>query len=184
MRKLSVIILIVLVALVASGQNPRPAGGVIPTVILPLTINGKSWQPAVYGKPGLCLGCGKVKDKAVTEVLQGTLDDFSKDFLPLDPGGKFYLYYDGLTSWRVATNQAGQNAVTLAGRVANDGTFWMMGPYNMGTMGTVFVVGKVKFDSKAADPFTAKSVAGTLYFFSETIDTGLVLKFKTGKPLA
>ena len=101
----------------------------------------------------------------------------------LDPSGKVFLYYDSLTSWRLATNTAGQSTVPLTGAVANDGTYWMMGSYNMGTAGSIFAVGKVTFDKKAPDPFQAKSVKGMFYFFSNLIDTGLVLKFKTGKPV-
>lgn len=179
MRKLAVVVALVLVAVLASGRQPRQAEGV-GTTLFPLAVKGTSFQPAVYGVPGKSLGSGKVNDKAIQGVLQGTLDDFSKNYLPLDPSGKFFLYFDGLTRWRVGSNTAGSNLVPLSGRVGNDGTFWMMGDYNFGTAGTIFVVGKVKFQKGTFDP---KSVSGTLYFFSELIDTGLNLKFKTGKPL-
>jgi hypothetical protein len=182
MRKIGIASLVVVLVALGSWGQPRRAES-ITTSIFPLSISGKSWQPGVVAPPGRCAGCGKIKDKAVTAVLQGTLDDFAKDYLPLDPSGKVFLYYDSRTDWRVATNVNGQDTVPLSGHVANDGTFWMMGDYNMGTMGSMFAVGKVKFDKRAADPFQAKSVKGTFYFFSELIDTGLVLKFKTGKPV-
>ncbi|HZR80767.1 MAG TPA: hypothetical protein VFD92_06700 [Candidatus Binatia bacterium] len=179
MRKGLLVILAAAAVLVATWQHPGPAQGVGGT-IFPLSISGTSWQPQVYGLPGKPLGNGKVNDKAIKGVLQGTLDDFAKDYLPLDPSGQVFLYFDGLTGWRIGTNSSGSNLVPLSGRVANDGTFWMMGDYNFGTMGTIFVSGKVKFLKGTFDP---KSVSGTFYFFSETINTGLILKFKTKKPL-
>ena len=162
-----------------TGHGARDVHGVV-TTVFPVSFAGKSWQPAVYGDPGKCLGCGKITNKALSAVLRGELDDFSKDFLPLDPGGTVYLYFDSLTNWRVGTNANGTGLVPLQGRVANDGQFWMLGTWNFGTNGSVFVVGKAKFNT---GNFIPKSVKGTVYFFSETIDTGLVLKAKTGKPL-
>jgi len=179
MRRIVIIVALVLITGFASGRHPRQAEG-LGTTLFPLSVKGTSFQPGVYGLPGKSLGSGKVNDKAIQGVLQGTLDDFSKDYLPLDPSGKFFLYFDGLTHWRVGSNTAGAGLVPLSGRVGNDGTFWMMGDYNFGTAGSIFVVGKVKFQKGSFNP---KSVSGTLYFFSEIIDTGLNLKFKTGKPL-
>jgi len=182
MRKVILAGLAIVAMLASAGHGPRSAEGQgVGGVILPVSFSGESWQPAVYGLPGKKLGNGKITNKGLTAVLKGELDDFAKDFLPLDPGGTVYLYYDSLTSWRVATNPNGQNTVPLTGRVANDGTFWMMGTWNFGTMGSVFAVGKVKFEKGT---FNAKSVTGNVYFFSEVIDTGLILKAKTGKPVA
>lgn len=183
MRK-AVLVVVALVAVAVAGfRETRPAQG-ITLALFPLSISGTSWQPAVYGQSGKPLGNGKVNDKAIRGVLQGTLDDFAKDYLPLDPSGTVYLYYDGLTSWRIGTNTSGSSLVPLSGRVANDGTFWMMGDYNFGTAGTIFAVGKVSFTKKDPDPFQAKSIKGTMYFFSSLIDTGLVMKFKTGNPVS
>jgi hypothetical protein len=183
MRRISIVLFALVVAAVTTWQLRGHAEGV-GTTIFPLSLSGKSYQPQVRIVPGKCLGCGKVTDKAVTAVLQGTLDDFAKDFLPLDPSGHVFLYYDGLDNWRLATNTNGSGTVPLAGAVANDGTFWMMGGYNFGTAGTIFAVGKVSFTKKEPDPFEAKSIKGTMYFFSSVIDTGLVMKFKTGKPVS
>ncbi len=183
MRRIPVVLFALSVVALTTWQLGGRASGVGPVTIFPLSLSGKSYQPQVRIVPGKCLGCGKVTDKAITAVLQGTLDDFAKDFLPLDPSGHVYLYYDSLDNWRLATNTNGTGTVPLSGGVANDGTFWMMGDYNFGTAGTIFAVGKVSFTKKDPDPFQAKSIKGNMYFFSSVIDTGLVMKFKTGKPV-
>lgn len=167
----------------ALSRGPEPARAVPGAVVFPLKLSGESWQPQVVGVPGKKLGNGKVKDKAITAVLQGILPDFAADYLDLDPSGRFFLHYDGRTSWRVATNANGDNATTLQGQVSNDGVAWLFGTYAlplvMGT-GDVFVTAKVKF---VTGTFTPKSIKGTLFFSSAAINTGLILKFKTDKPL-
>ncbi len=182
MRKVSLVLVALLIAFAWLSRHPEPARGV--TVVFPLKINGTSWQPQILTVPGQKIGIGKVKDKNVTAVLQGSLPDFAADFLDLDPSGKFFLLFDSLTSWRVATNDAGTNATTLQGRVSNDGVFWMFGSYDLpmmpGAMGKIFVTGKVKFQKGSYAP---AKVSGIFYFLSDPIDTGLILKFKTDKPL-
>jgi len=185
MRRISVVVVVLMLVavVVAAWWIPGRAAGA-PVALFPVVLKGTSFQPQVRIVPGKCLGCGKVTDKAITAVLQGTLDDFAKPYLPLDPSGHVYLYFDSLDNWHLATNPNGTGVqVPLSGAVANDGTFWMMGDYNFGTAGSIFVVGKVAFTKKEPDPFQPKSVKGNFYFFSSMIDTGLNLKFKTGKPL-
>lgn len=182
MRK--IVLVLVALVLVFGWLSRRPEPARSSTVAFPLKLNGTSWQPQVLGVPGKKLGTGKVKDKNITAVLQGTLPDFAADFLDLDPSGKFFLFFDNLSSWRVATNDAGSNATTLQGAVSNDGVFWMFGSYDLpmmpGAMGKIFVTGKVKFQKGS---FAPAKVSGTFYFLSDPIDTGLILKFKTDKPL-
>lgn len=149
------------------------------THVFELNMEGKSWQTAVIINPGVKPPIGKVTNKKIAETLKGELPDFAADYLNLDPGGKFYLLYDGKSSWRVATNPDGVNATTLQGQVANDGQFWMGGSYDSFMAdATVFLTGKVKFEKGTFDP---KKVSGKFYFVSEAIGTGLNLKFKTTK---
>jgi hypothetical protein len=123
-------------------------------------------------------------------VLKEELPDFATDFLDLDPGGKFYLYYDDQGSpvdtdtWRIGTNDSGGAVLTLLeGEIANDGQFWMKGDYNLPMIGpelSCFATGKVKFKK---DTFTPTSISGKLYMVSEAITTGANLSFNTkGKP--
>lgn len=182
MRKFFLVLVAVIVAFAWLSHRPEPARS--GATVFPLKLSGKSWQPQILTVPGQKVGIGKVKDKDVTAVLQNILPDFAADFLDLDPGGKFFLYFDSLSSWRVATNDTGTNTTTLTGRVSNDGVFWMFGTYDLPMMagtGKIFVTGKVKFQKGS---FDAAKLNGTFYFLSDPIDTGLILKFKTDKPLA
>jgi hypothetical protein len=186
MRKRSFIVVVLVLLAVWSSRSPEPARG-LSVATFPLKLNGTSWQPLVQGVPGKKLGVGKVKDKDITAVLQGALDDFAADFLDLDGSGRFFLFYDGNLSWRVATNSAGTDATTLEGMVSNDGIAWMFGEYElpmlMGT-GKVFVTAKVKFQKGLPfGVYVPTSVKGVFHFASEDINTGLILKFKTDKPL-
>lgn len=145
--------------------------------VFELKMSGKSWQTGVVLNPGVKPPIGKVTNKDIAAVLKEELPDFAADYLDLDPGGRFYLFYDTKSSWRVATNSAGTNATTLHGQVANDGVFWMAGSYDFaGAGGDVFVTGKVTFKKGTFEP---KKVKGKMYFVSETITTGLNLKFQT-----
>jgi len=184
MMKRNVIAGVLVVLGVVAWVTPLGASGDGETThVFRLGINGRSWQTNVIINPGVKPPIGKVNNKTIGATLDGTLPDFAADYLPLDEGGSVYLLFDGLDSWRIATNTQGRNATTLQGRVANDGTFWMTGDYGFfGLMdATIFVQGKVKFAKGTHDP---KAVAGTFHFISGDIGTGLVLKFKTvGQPL-
>jgi len=167
-----------------STHAPNPARGAPAALsIFPLKLGGKTWATGIVEVPGKKVGVGKAKDKNITAVLTAVLPDFAADFLQLDPSGRFFLHYDGKTSWRVATNAAGDNPTTLTGQVANDGTFWMFGEYDIpmhAENGHAFVTGKVKFERGTFNP---KKVSGVVYFHGEPITSGLILKFKTLKAL-
>ncbi len=152
-----------------------------PTYVFELSMKGKTWNTAVVLNPGVKPPIGKVKNKDIAAVLKGELPDFAADYLDLDAGGKFYLYYDGKSSWRVATNPNGDDLTTLDGQVANDGQFWMAGRYDMFLADAdAFAQGKVTFEKGT---FTPKKVKGKLHFVSATLGTGMTLSFKTvGKP--
>jgi hypothetical protein len=119
-------------------------------------------------------------------VLKDLLPDFARDFLDLDPSGRFFLHYDGQASWRVATNANGDDATMLHGQVSNDGIAWMFGEYTLpmaAGSGDVFLTAKVKFEKADPGVYIPKAVKGIFYFSSSDINTGLILKFKTLKPL-
>ncbi len=186
MRKIGFFLLCLVALFVWSSRSPAPVQSAGGTVVFPLKLSGKSWQPQVIGVPGKKVGLGKVRDKNIIAVLQDTLPDFAKDFLDLDPSGRFFLYYDSQTSWRVATNPDGNDTTMLHGQTSNDGIAWMFGEYTLplaaGT-GDVFVTGKVKFFKADPGNYMPKSVKGVFYFSSPDINTGLILKFKTLKPV-
>jgi len=171
-----------LIAVAWVTQGPDPArGGPSATFVFPLKLSGKTWDTTQVGKPGKKLGVGKVKDKTVAAVLRSEIVNAATDYLHLDASGQFFLYYDSKSSWRVATNQFGTNVTMLEGKVANDGTFWMFGEYDIppdDETGEVFATGRVKFERGIFNP---KSIKGVAYFFSEDIQIGLIVKFKTRK---
>jgi hypothetical protein len=114
-------------------------------------------------------------------VLQGTLADFADDYVDLDPGGKFYLYWLDRENWQVGTNPNGQNLSDMVGAAGSDGLFWFAGDYDIpmvGGLGKAFAVGKVKYVKGTDDP---AKISGTLYFVSgsDGITTAMTLKFKT-----
>ena len=94
MRKFFLVLVAVIVAFAWLSHRPEPARS--GATVFPLKLSGKSWQPQILTVPGQKVGIGKVKDKDVTAVLQNILPDFAADFLDLDPGGKFFLYFDSL----------------------------------------------------------------------------------------
>jgi len=187
MRKSWLVVAALVLLAVWSSRSPQPAGGGPSTVVFPLKVSGKSWQPQIVGVPGKKIGNANVKEKNLRAVILGTLADFAADYLDLDPSGRFFLYYDDNLTWRVATNSSGDDTTTLNGQVSNDGVAWMFGTYTLPLAagdGDVFVFAKVKFEK--GHPFAVyvpKSVKGVLYFSSTDINTGLVMKFKTEKPL-
>ena len=186
MRRVGLVLMIAAALFVWSSRAPEPVQSAGGTVIFPLKLSGKSWQPQVIGKPGKKVGLGKVKDKDITAVLQDTLPDFARDYLDLDPSGRFFLYYDDQMNWRVATNPDGNDTTPLTGQISNDGIAWMFGEYTLplaaGT-GNIFITGKVKYLKADPGVYMPKSVKGVFYFSSADINTGLILKFKTLKPV-
>jgi hypothetical protein len=169
----------------ASSSSVIDAPASLGSAIFPLSISGKSWQTDVILNPGVKPPIGKIDDGRIAGVLQGTLQDFAAQFLDLDASGRFFLYYDGRTSWRVATNENGQDTTLLSGQVANDGEAWMSGAYTppgaQAPIGTIFLRGRVKF---IRGTFDAASIAGEAWFVAGgNVGSGLELKWKTGAPV-
>lgn len=195
MRKLVVILLALLAG--TFGLKPRQSEGIV-SLVFPLSISGKAWQTDLAVPPGFKVKAGKVNDKILATVLQGlplpgkTFLDFATDFLNLDQGGKFYLYFDGReadgrTTWRVATNPNGLLTTTLQGVMTPDGIAFLSGTYQpplLGPIGSCFVVAKTKF---AKGTFNPEKISGTCHCLlssSPVIGEGFSVKFKTvGGPL-
>ncbi len=171
--------------------TPRHAEGTGQTFVFQLSIKGKTNQTDIAFPPGSKDIVGKVNDKILASVLRGEIlpghsaVDFATDFLDLDPGGKFYLLYDGRDSWRVATNPQGTGIVTtLNGQTSVQGLFWMAGGVSfpmVGPIANTFAVGKLKF---AKGTFNPTKISGVVHFVSKDIGECFTLKFKTvGPPL-
>jgi len=165
------------IPILASTAQPRLG----PAHVFELTMKGKSWDTGVILNPGVKPPIGEVTTAKIRDVLKGVLPDYAEDFLDLDAGGKFYLFYDSKSQWRVATNPEGDDATILRGQVANDGTFWMAGNYSLFMANAdVFVQGKVTFKNNTFEP---KKVKGKFFLVSEDITTGLTLNIETGAKL-
>jgi hypothetical protein len=192
MRKLVLVLIAVIAVGPWSWNTPRPAQGVGNTFAFPLSLKGKTNQTDIALPAGSKDIVGKVNDKILASVLRGeilpghTAPDFATDFLQLDPGGRFYLLFDGRDSWRVATNPFGTGVVTtLNGQTSLQGNFWMAGKVGfpmVGPSADAFAVGKVKF---AKGTFNPLKISGTVHFVSKDVGECFTLKFKTvGGPLS
>lgn len=172
--------------LIIFAKVPAKAGIIGGGPIFELSISGKTTQTDVILNPGVKPIQGPVNDKVISKVLKGEMNDFSDQYLHVDGGntGKFYLYFDNLNSWRVASNPNGADTTTLTGQVDNVGNFIMFGTYNFAIQGVTpplfqcTVVGKATFIKGS---YTPKSVTGTLYFSSTIAGEMATLKFKSTK---
>ena len=186
MRKL--VPLAVVLGLMTVWPHPHPVVSGQTVAIFPLSIKGKSYQPGVSF--GLKAPSGKLNDKTIAATLQGTLADFAATYLDLDPGGKFYVYFDGrddfgLGTFRVATNTNGVNTTTLNASISPEGLFWATGKYTMPVIGQdadVFMTGKISFIKGTFNP---KKITGTLNFmFTKAgFNEVFTVKFKTLAPV-
>lgn len=186
MRKLAP--LVVVLGLMAVWPQPRPVMSGGATTIFPLSIKGKTYQPAANfgGKSP----SGKLNDKVIAATLQGSLPDFAATYLDLDPSGRFFVYFDGRNAngtgvFRVATNSTGANTTTMNASITPDGLFWAVGKYTMPVIGgeaDINMTGKITF---VKGTFTPKKIKGVFNFmflgsgFNETF----TMKFKTLPPL-
>ena len=196
MRKLVVVLLVLLAGV--SWLRPRRSESVV-SLVYPLSVSGKAWETDIDFGPGFKVKAGKVNDKTVGDVLRGipvppsTVLDFATDFLNLDQGGRFYLYFDGrnadgTTTWRVATNPNGVLTTTLNGVMTQDGIAFLSASYSpplMGPIGSCFVNAKVKFAKGTFNPQKISGTCSCLLSSSPVIGEGFTVKFKTvGGPLA
>lgn len=100
-----------------------------------LSLNGKVYR-TFPRNPGEKAPLHKANDKIIGPILQDiNLFDFSAPYVRRDAEGRYFLYYDGKDSWRVATNRNGTDTTTVLNQVANRGTFWMFGTYDLPMVG-------------------------------------------------
>jgi len=86
----------------------------------------------------------------VTACINGTDPTCTGD-IETDAGGKSYLLFDSLTSWRIATNPAGDDATTFTGQVDGKGGFTMAGTHALSSS-QIMLTGKVKFEKGTLNP--------------------------------
>lgn len=186
MRKL--IALALLLAVAALWSRPEPVVSAANTVVFPLSIKGKTYQPDVFLGPGVKGPVGKLSDKVIAQVLQGTLADFAAQFMDLDPSGRFFLYFDGrgsdgVTPFRIATNANGSDTTDMEGLVTSDGFMWAVGAYTLPMMGEdcpINMTGKISWEKGT---FTPKKVTGVFNLLCFGIGETFTIKFKTLKPV-
>jgi hypothetical protein len=78
-----------------------------------------------------------------------------------DAGGVAFLFFDGPSNWRIATNAAAVDATNLVGSVDGNGGFAFSGTHVLS--GTSFyLTGKVKLDKTAAPAFVPLKISGKI----------------------
>jgi hypothetical protein len=111
---------------------------------------------------------GKVPFKSVANLLKVTEcvkgnDPSCVGKIETDPLGKAYIYFDGLDTWRLATNSNAMNTTTLTGVVDGVGGFQMSGKHIL-SQTTFFLTGKVFF---AKGTFNPTKIIGKVYACSQ-----------------
>jgi hypothetical protein len=138
----------------------QPDGGVYAgSVAFLLTGSGSIVHP--HGvQPGLKPFKNTVKIAQISECIAGTAagcsDGVTIEANPGDP--QAYLFFDSLTSWRVATNSNGDEATTLTGLVDGKGGFMFSGTHAL-TGTAMLLSGKVVFEKGTLVP---KKISGKL----------------------
>jgi hypothetical protein len=186
MKKLVVFALLLAVAAFWFRPEPVVSGG--NTVVFPLSIKGKTYQPDVFLGPGVKGPVGKLNDKVIAQVLQGVLPDFAAQYMDLDPSGRFFLFFDGrgsdgTTIFRVATNSSGADSTVMNGLVTSDGFMWAVGEYDLPLLPEqcpINMTGKISFEKGS---FTPKKITGTFNLLCFGIGETFTIKFKTLKPV-
>lgn len=141
-----------------AGAQSQPDGGVYAgSVIFTLTGSGSIVHP--HGvQPGLKPFKNTVKIAQISECIAGTAAGCGGtiEANPEDPTA--YLFFDSLTSWRIATNANGDDATTLTGLVDGKGGFMFAGAHALS--GTELLIsGKVSF---AKGTLTPQKISGKI----------------------
>ena len=147
-------------AAAARDAQPVAAGAPLPiTFAMTLTGSGKILHVHTGPQPGDKPFKSSVKSKDVAPCIEGTAAGCTDGVtIFADAGGTAYLFFDSLTSWRVATNPNGDDATTLTGLVDGKGGFMLAGTDALsGTQ--ILVSGKVVFEKGS---FTPKKISGKL----------------------
>jgi hypothetical protein len=98
-------------------------------------------QPA----PGKKAFVNSLKPAAIVACIAGTNPaDGCAGFMENDAGGKAYIFFDSLTSWRISSHLDGSNPLTVTGLVDGAGNFMFAGTHAK-SGAQVVLSGKVKF---------------------------------------
>jgi hypothetical protein len=129
-------------------------------------------QPA----PGKGAFVNKITPATVVACINGSNpSDGCAPFLEQDAGGKAYILFDSLTSWRIATKSDGTNATTLTGLVDGAGAFTFAGKH-VKSGSNVMLTGKVKFQKGT---YTPLSISGKVIGVSTLTRHFVTGTFKT-----
>jgi hypothetical protein len=129
-------------------------------------------QPA----PGKKAFVNKLKTAAIVGCIAGTNPaDGCAGFMENDAGGKAYVFFDSLTSWRISTHLNGSNAMTLHGLVDGAGNFMFAGTHAK-SGAEVVLSGKVKF---AKGSYTPTGLSGKVVGVSNLTNHFVSGTFKT-----
>ncbi|MBM3984804.1 MAG: hypothetical protein FJ296_03805 [Planctomycetes bacterium] len=147
------------VAGAALGNGPdQPQGGSYAgTLVFSLTGAGKLLHVEGGAVAGQKPFKSTVKDDDLLACVGGTGAGCDANSLDINPAGGLFLLYDGLSSWRLANNPDGDDAVTLNGLVDGKGGFMMSGTHNSADGDThIFLSGKVTFEKGTLLPLGVK----------------------------
>lgn len=147
------------VAGAALGNGPaQPQGGSYAgTFVFALTGAGKLLHVEGGAVAGVKPFKSTVKDADLLACIGGTGTGCDASSLAINPDGGLFLFYDGLSSWRLANNTDGDGAVTLNGLVDGKGGFMMSGTHTSSDGDThIFLSGKVTFEKGTLLPLKVK----------------------------
>ncbi len=169
------------VAAAGLGAVPDPLPGTQEGTVF-FTLSGSGTIVHPHGvTPGLKPFKNKVKLAQITDCIAGTALGCDAGTIEVNAGDPTaYLFFDGLTSWRLATNANGDDATTLTGLVDGKGGFLFTGSHVLS--GTEFVLsGKVKFEKGTFNPKKISGKISAVAVGQEHYGTGT---FKSTGPLA
>src|SRR5262245_13370413 len=112
----------------AAAPAPAPAAG--GAIVFELTGSAKMVHLEGPEIPGAKPFKNSANIDMITECILGN-DPTCAGKIETDAGGKAYLLFDSLTSWRLATNAAGVGATVLTGQTDPKGGFMMTGTHLM-----------------------------------------------------
>lgn len=146
-----------------AGAQAQPGGGAYAgSVIFTLTGTGKMLHLEGGPQPGAKPFKSVVKDDDLLACIGGTGAGCDANSLDIngEPGAGLFLIFNSTTSWALANNAAGDDAVPLSGLVDGKGGFVMAGTHTSLDGDThIVLTGKVKF---APGTLTPQKINGKL----------------------
>lgn len=134
---------------------PGTYAGNNPLALFEITGSGSLLHQHTVPVAGVKAAKTKIKESQIAPCILASLpggDSTCIDLLTPDAGGKAYLFFDSLDTWRIATNLDGTGAVTLTGMIDGKGAFTMAGTDADSDNTQIMVTGKVTFAKGTTDP--------------------------------